>query len=223
MKFLLPILLVIAASCGKISGIEGSGAVGTVRTLQVNTISGSDALVFDRICQALTRKGAKLESALPNSLSFSVVENDCNKNLVDSSTQAVRVEKAGTGEFQFRRQDTNALFVFPKVETSSFGFMKELCGGASQMPVVKNDSAVWVSSSVSESDCPSKSNEVCLSVEYGSKEPNTQNGYRIHTRELVRFNVQLNAGNYGYFTYRRAYASNNCDLGKFTETQATLR
>lgn len=225
MKLALLFIAVLSASCGKIEGIKGGSNLGQVRELQVSAISTGEALLYDRICQALTRKADKLETALPNSLSFDVVEKDCDKiQVLGAGAQPVRVEKTGTGEFQFRRQDSNALFVFPSVETTSFGLMKEICAGATQLPVVSGDSAKWVyTADPSNEDCPVKSNEVCLTFERGSKEPNTTNSYRVHTREFIRFNVELNGGKYGYYTHRKAFSTNNCDPGKFTETAVELR
>lgn len=223
MKTALITLALLSVSCGKIetSGVSGLGGV---RALAPQTISTSDNLIFDSICQALTTKSAKLQTTLPNALNFDVIEKDCNGSTVTFAAQQVRVESTVNAGYQFRRQDTNGLFVFPSVETSDFGFMKEICAGASSLPYGRGATeAVWVSTGgFSTADCPDAPNEQCLLVEYGTKQ-GTTDAYLIHTVEHVRFNLLNTSGKYGYFTHRKSYATNNCDLGKNTESQASLR
>ncbi len=224
MKFTTLLLVaLLSVSCGKIE-TSGTAGVGGVRELSSLAISTSDLVIFDQICQALTKKEQKLISSLPNSLVFDVSEKDCSGKTVTFNSQQVRIETSTTG-YQFRRQDTNGLFLFPQVETSTNGFMKEICAGASKMPYSRsNDTeAVWVSTGgFSSSDCPNGPNEQCLVVEYGSRQ-GTSTTYLIHTIEYVRFNLLSTSGKYGYFTHRKSIATNNCDQGESTESQATLR
>lgn len=218
---LLPLALMIA-SCGKID-MGSTGALGTVRQLQTNNITTGEAVVFDQVCQALTKKGDKLSATLPNSLNFDVVEKNCDGGNVFFGTQQVRVENTGSG-FQFRRSDNNTLFVFPEVETSSSGFMKEICGGASSLPVSRGSEVIWVSQAgFSNVDCPNAPSERCLMVEYGLKVDSGENLYRVHRRDFVRVNLTTSSGKYGYVTYRKSTAENNCDQGKSTVTTAELR
>lgn len=223
MKFSILFVALLAVSCGKIT-TSGTAGVGGVRELVPVAISTSDAVTYDRICAALTAKDSKLNSSLPNSLVFDVVEKDCDGDTVTFNTQQVRVEASGAG-FQFRRQDTNALFLYPNVETSDAGFMKEICDGtAKSLPFLRGSSeAVWVSpSGFSTTDCPNAGNEQCMVVEYGTKQ-GTTNTYVIHTVEYVRFNLLSTSGKYGYFTHRKSLATNNCDQGENTESEAKLR
>lgn len=222
MKFAFIILSLLTLACGKIES-TGSAGVGGVRELQASAISTSDHLVFDSICQALTMKAQKLSAATPSALNFDVVEKDCDGNTVTFATHQVRVESTTSAGYQFRRQDTNGLFVFPSVETTDFGFMKEICAGASNSPYQRGQEAIWVSTGgFSNADCPGASNEQCLIVEHGSKQ-GTSNTYLIHTVEYVRFNLLRTSGKYGYFTHQKSLARNNCDEGKNTVSSATLR
>ncbi len=222
MKFPILLLALISVSCGKISN-SGISGVGGVRELAPLAISTSDAVTFDRICSALTAKDTKLKSSLPNSLVFDVVEKNCDGDTVTFNSQQVRVEASSSG-FQFRRQDTNGLFLFPQVETSNAGFMKEICEGSSSMPATRGTAeAIWVSTGgFTGTDCPNASGELCLVVEYGTKQ-GTTNTYLIHTVEYVRFNLNSTSGKYGYYTHRKALATNNCDQGENTESEAKLR
>jgi hypothetical protein len=222
MKFTPVILLaLLSVSCGKIK-MSGTPGIGGVRQLAALQISTADQQTLFRVCEALTKKSSKLKLSLPNSLVFDVVEKDCKGNTVTFNSQQVRVESSGT-DFQFRRQDTNSLFMFPNVETSESGFMKEICGGATELPYSRGTEAVWVSTGgFTTTDCPNASGEQCLMVEYGTKQE-TGSTYLIHTIEFVRFNLVPNNGKYGYFTHRKVLAQNNCDEGENTDSQATLR
>lgn len=223
MKYTIFLMALISVSCGKMK-TSGTAGVGGVRELSPLAITTSDGVIFDRICSALLAKDTKLKSSLPNSLVFDVVEKDCDGDTVTFNSQQVRVEASGLG-YQFRRQDTNGLFLYPNVETPNAGFMKEICEGtASSLPYNRGSAeAVWVSTGgFNSTECPNAGNEQCLVVEYGTKQ-GTSNTYIIHTVEYVRFNLLSTSGKYGYFTHRKSLATNNCDQGENTESEAKLR
>jgi hypothetical protein len=223
MKYIFPLIgLVFASACGEIK-MGKNGGLGELRQLQAIAIPMNDSLVFDSICAALTNKSGKLASSLPNALNFTVIEKDCDKKTVTSGTQQVRVESSSTDGYQFRRQDTNGLFLFPSVETQDRGIMKALCSGsATTLPVMKTaNEAMWIRASGFSDNCPSASSEACIEVETGSREGTTES-FRIHSREFIRFKILASAGDYGYFTFRKSFAENNCDRGKNTESTATL-
>lgn len=222
MKFSLLFLTILSFSCGKID-MKTGGGVGQIRELQPLQISVGEQLTFDSICSGLTKKSQRFSSSLPSSLVFDVQEKDCDGKTVTFGSQQVRVS-SGTNGYQFERQDSGGSFLFPNVETSDNGVMKEICGGVRSIPLVDGiGDARWISTTgFSSSECPSVSGEQCVVVETGSKQ-GTTNSYRIHTREVIRFNINANSGKYGYFTFRKKSADSNCDAGDSTESSATLR
>lgn len=223
MKYVIPLMAFMIVSCGEIKTGE-NGGLGELRQLQSISIPMNDSLVFDSICASLTKKSQKLAAALPNALDFQVQEKDCEGDSVVNGTQQVRVENSVAEGPQFRRQDTNGLFLFPNVETQDRGLMKELCSGsATSLPVMKSaNEAMWIRASGFSKDCPNATSETCIQVEIGSRE-GTTDSFRIHTRQFVRFNILATSGKYGYFTHRKSFAENNCDRGKNTESSATMR
>lgn len=222
MKYSLLGLSLLALSCGKIDLSTSSSGIGTVKQLQTASISTGDHLVFDSICQALVQKGQKLSLSQPSGMTFDVVQKDCDGNNVVFDSQVVRVENSSG--YRFVNQTTNAAFVFPEVETSTSGIMKEICGGASSLPIISGSEAKTVSASgLSSADCPTASGERCLVVEYGTKVEGTTNSYKIYKKEFVRFNTVTTSGKYGYFTYRKSFSGSVCDQNKSVESQVTLR
>lgn len=220
MKAAVVAIAVLAVSCGKIK-MAGSEGLGQMLESTPKAISTADQLVFDRICNALTAKQSKFGSSLPT-LIFDVQEKDCKGSTSNFQTQQVRIESTGS-DFQLRRQDTNGLFVFPTVETPSSGVMAELCAGTANMPVMRNGEAIVITTSgFSSGDCSANGNEQCLMVVKASPDGQT-NGLRIHTREFIKFNLNQTSGKFGYYTYRKAIARNNCDEGENTETSVSLR
>ncbi len=218
MKFSLLLGLILASSCGRIENLKGVGEIKDAKAYQIST---SDHLIFDSICSSLTKKSQKLSAANPGVMTFDVLEKDCKGETVTSGPQQVRIEANLSGGYQFRRQDTNGLFVFSEVETQNNGFMQSICGGsATQMPIVSGDEAIWISTGAGSRDCPPAGNEECLLLEKGTK---TDGGYRILSREFIRINTQNNSGKQGYFTYRRSVAQGNCDKGDSKESSVTLR
>lgn len=222
MKLTLFLLSVLAISCGKID-MKSGGGIGQIRELTPQAISVGEQLIFDSICSGLTRKSQRFSTSLPTSIVFDVQEKDCDGKTVTFGSQQVRVSSSTNG-YQFERQDSGGSFIFPNVETSDSGVMKEICGGSRSIPVVDgNGDARWISTSgFSASECPSASGEQCVLVEIGSKQ-GTSTSYRIHTREVIRFNVNVNSGKHGYFSLRKKFADSNCDAGDNTEASATMR
>lgn len=210
--------LTFASSCGKID-VSQTG-VGQVRSSVPQAISTDDVVVYDRICEALTRKGVLYGASIPAPVTFTLDRQDCDGVNSGPVDQTVIVEASGGG-FQYRVQATNAAFVFPNVETSSSGIMQPFCGAA-QNPVTKqNGDAIWITRSVSQGDCPTLSNEECVGFETGSPTGGT-NEFRIHTRELVRFNTLRTSSRYGLFTYRKAVSNIGCSDKKLSSSVSAI-
>ncbi len=221
MKTTLILLLLFSVSCGKVD-MKTGGGVGQIRSIQPQQISVGEHLVFDSICAGLTKKAQRFASSLPSSLTFDVQEKDCDGKTITFGSQQVRVE-GSSGSYTFARQDSGGSFIFPNAETTSSGVMKEVCEGAQSMPLINEGEARWVSTTgFSSSECPSASGEQCVLIETASKQ-GTGDSYRVHTREVVRFNVNANSGKHGYFMYRKKFADSNCDEGDNTEASASLR
>lgn len=221
MKLTFILLTILTISCGK-TDMKTGGGVGQIRELQPLQISVGEQLTYDSICAGLTQKAQRFSSSLPSSLVFDVQEKDCDKKTITFGSQQVKVTSA-SGGYQFERQDSGGSFIFPNAETSDNGVMKEVCSGVQSMPLVDGTEARWISTTgFSSTECPSASGEQCVLVETGSKQ-GTTNSYRVHTRELLRFNVNANSGKYGYFSFRKKFADSNCDQGDNTESTATLR
>ncbi len=219
MKILILLIsALILASCGKVD-VSQSG-VGQVRSSQPQAISTDDLIVFDRICEGLTRKGLLYSGSIPAPVTFTLGRQDCDGVESGPVDQTVIVESNG-GNFQYRVQSSNAAFVFPNVETASFGIMQPFCGGTNSLPIVKtNGEAIWITRSVSQVDCPTLSNEECVGIETGS--PSGAGEYRIHTRELVRFNVLRTSPRYGLFTYRKALSNIGCTDKKLSSSVSAI-
>jgi hypothetical protein len=213
-------LITVTTSCGKIN-LQGKTGLGAVREIVSENISTSDHVSYDAICQALTTKGLKLDS-FRSPQTFDVEKKDCegNPDTTLPAVQQVNIEPSTSG-YLFRRIDNNALFVFPSVETSQFGVMKEICGGATQMPIVNGGEARWIRTGTFE-DCKAVKNEQCVLVETGSKMENSTS-YRVNTVEYIRFNLDRTSGKYGYYTHRKILASSTCEDNKKEEVTADLR
>lgn len=221
MKLLpLSVLTLVLVSCGKVN-VSQTG-VGQIRSSQEQIISSDDLTVYDRICEGLVRKTQLYGASIPAPVTFTLDRQDCDGAGSGPVDQTVIVE-AGGGGFQYRVQSSNAAFVFPNVETSTSGIMQPFCGGTNKLPIVKsNQDAMWITRSVSQNDCPTLSNEECIGIETGS--PSGENEYRIHTRELVRFNVLRTSPRFGLFTYRKVLSNIGCtDKKLFSTLSATLK
>lgn len=205
----------LAASCGKVEVQTGMGGIGESRSISPIAVAGGDLQTFDQICAGLTNKAQKFTSALPN-LTYDVQSKNCAGVSILKETQQVSVVAEGQlPNYVLRNRTTNAPFVFPVAETSKDGVFAGICGKTSlTMPVLLNNgSAKWVRPG---GECPGASGEICVTVEVGAKDPNSE-FYRIHTREFIRFNVKNLDGKYGHFTYRRRQAEGVCDVSEFVE------
>lgn len=211
--------LLIISSCGKID-IASTG-LGQERSSAEFAISTDDLVVFDRVCEALTRKVVLYSASLPSPMTYTVERTDCEGVSAAPVDQSVAVENAG-GNFQLRVQATNAAFVFPNSESQVSGVMAPFCAGVAKLPLKKtNGDATWISRSVSSGDCPPSAKEDCFAIETGS--PSGKDEFKIHTREFIRFNVNKTSPRYGLFTFRKVSSANGC-LGKqFSSTSATLK
>jgi hypothetical protein len=214
MKFLaISLMVLLFASCGKVEVQTGSGSIGELKGISPLTVPSGDLQTFDQICAGLTTKTGKFDTSAPT-LTYDVQSKNCDgeNNLKESQQVSVVLLD---GYYQLRNRATSAPFIFPNAEGPKSGIFDGICGKTGlTMPILQsNGSAKWVKPG---GECPGASGEICVTVEIGAKEPNS-NFYRVHTREFVRFNVQNLNGKFGHFTYRRRFSEGVCDVGDFAE------
>ena len=218
----LTAIFLTAVSCGKYEAV-GTGSIGEALT------DGGASLnpqVLSTICSALSNKSA---SQLANSThTFATVQTDCNGGNVVAGALVPTVIQGSGGNFYFKRQDNGMDFLFPEVDTTSFGVMSSICSSlANQQQLTSlntlsnGDTQKVITSGISSSDCAPTSNELCVYFETGS--PNGAGSVIVHTKEWVRYKVNPQEAKVGFYSYRKKITKSYCSQNQFVTSQATLK
>lgn len=220
-SILLLSLAFLVASCGdQIQQSENS--LGQTRSLAPLQVSAQMRVDLQKICQALSNKNAMLHQYINAPFRFSVRKKDCDgKDVGVMSEVPVTIQRPLTN-YIFKRTEDNVDFLFPDVETNEFGVVSPICSRLSnlQNPIITGSGAIWISTNPAGSDCTPLGTEKCLMIETGVPQNNT---HRIVSREWLKFNVDYNLPNIGFYTYRKRLSATFCEVGKFIQEEVTLK
>lgn len=228
---LLPLTLFIV-SCGKSEfSTDLESSIGALRPVgETRPINTLERTRLTTICQAIARKSTILESLTPTSLfSFDVSTSDCEGKVSLSEPVSTRIQKENQ-QFFYRPVTDGQTVPFNQVETVQTGTMASVCqnlASITELPIERGNGEVFYVSTLDTSDCPLRTNELCVLIESASKAPNG-NFYQVHTSEWLRFytNPDLTTANsrfYGFVTDRKSATSGFCSERKSQSKRQTLR
>lgn len=219
--------ILLMASCGRYEVGGSSSTIGEVRSFTPSALSSSDLTNLQKICQAL---GSKNTSTLVNSTHiFSSAQTNCGGGNAETGTLVTtRILSVGGNSF-FKRQDNGLDFIFPEVDTPSFGIMSRVCGALTSQTGLTNPSRLtsgesqWVSTlGINSADCLPSSGEVCVLFETGSPQDGGSD-YVIHTKEWVKFRTNSIEPKLGFYSFRKKITKSFCTQNDFLTYEATLK
>jgi hypothetical protein len=225
MKFLILTLGLTLVSCGQYEGTGSKGsALGELRAISSPLkVGSSDKSNIASICDALGRNEAVLPDAVNSILSYSFSQNDCSGNFIDGGNVDVVVQSSGTN-FVLKRKTDNQNFIFPDVETRSFGILKDICEAQSNLtnPIVKDGNiSYFTTNGITSSDCKPVAGEIGILIEKAKPEGSF---YSIHTKEWLRIRTNsTNNEKIGFVTQRKKLTQGFCGKDEALSFQASLR
>ncbi len=225
-------LILLAASCGKVefsSNLESS--IGSLRPSgETRQMSDLERTRLTTVCQAIARKSALLSTVTPTDLfSFDVSASDCEGKVTLTEPISTKIQRENF-QFFYRPVVQGQSVPFEQVETTQAGTMATICQNLAtltQMPVDKGNGEVFYISTLDTSDCPLRTNELCVLIESASKTTNG-NFYQVHTSEWLRVYTNqspstANSRFYGFVTDRKSATSGFCTERKSQSKRQTLR
>lgn len=225
-------LALLLSACGKVefsSDLESS--IGALRPAgETRPLAALERTRLSTICQAIARKTSLLNTVTPTDLfSFEVTSTDCEGKVALSQTVTTRIQKENL-QFLYKPVTDGESVPFNQVETSQVGSLATICQNLATItenPIDKGNGEVFYLSTLDTSDCPLRTNELCVLIESATK-TNEGNFYQVHTSEWLRFytNPDLtNANNrfYGFVTDRKTATSGFCAERKSQSKRQTLK
>ena len=216
--------LLLFASCGGSYNLTNGTTLGEERSLVIEQVSAGEVQLVQTLCSALAEKASLLSTGVAQNYDFVVSQKKCEET--SGSTPAVvnvYTEISGSN-YNFKRSDNSALFIYPDIETQTSGVTKELCSRLSSLasPIkLSNGNALWFEiSRDGMTDCSPSSGDVCLMVETGLP---TGEKYKIVSREFIKFQLNRTLPKFGFFTTRRSYSNAFCTGSNFAETSAAIK
>lgn len=220
MKFLPAFILLLLGGCGKYKFIEAETLVGKQVPIEtMTTFSGLDRSDIRAVCNALDAKEKLLSPATAaGSHQFSVLEKECN---LTERTFFANVTIDSENEV-FKNTGTE-IFPFANIETTRRGVLKGICADSDFDGMHLSEGRVTVVRSGGHglSSCPVVSGEVCLKILQG---PSDGANINVQSEELIRFRVNTNQKNVGFFTYRKLFVKGlSCEENESRKIEATLQ
>lgn len=225
-------LTLLAASCGKVeftNTLESS--VGALRPSgEVRQISTLERTRLTTICQAIARKSSLLSAQTPTDLfSFDISGTDCEGKVTLSQVVSTRIQKENF-QFLYKPVNEGESIPFNQVETTQAGQLVTICqnlASITEVPLDKGNGEVLYLSTLETSDCPLRTNELCVLMESASKTSNG-NFNQVHTSEWFRIytNQDLTNANsrfYGFVTDRKSATAGFCSERKSQSKRQTLK
>lgn len=225
-------LLILSVSCGKAefsSNLESS--IGALRPSgETREMSSLERTRLSSICQAIARKTSLLNTQTPTDLfNFDVSNTDCEGKVSLSQMVSTRVQKENF-QFLFKPVQEGQSVPYNQVETTQVGTLATICqnlASITEVPVDKGNGEVFYLSTLDTSDCPLRTNELCVLIETASK-TSTGNFYQVHTSEWLRVytNQDLTNANSrfsGFVTDRKSATSGFCTERKSQSKRQTLK
>jgi len=156
---------------------------------------------------------------------FSYSSKKCSDSSVSSAIDIATTLQNSGSSYKFL-QSNGSVFYFGEVETSTSGSLSRICSqmadsGAISNPIISGNEVLFVTTGISNGDCPSVFDESCVSLEKGTID--TSGMAKIHTKEWIRFNIKSNSGKNGFYTFQKQITSQGCSEGAFSINQATLK
>lgn len=233
MRFFLGSIFLLIASCGK---VELNGPKLGQDVKYAPTIIGNSDPQYQglkTICDAFGAKAASLVGGATYSFDFSqkscfnpslpVNEQPAATTETLSTTIDLRAQASGS-VYYFRRSDGRSFF---DVETSTTGVLGSLCSSLSelktQIKTADNQLITFSTTAISGVECSPGSNQKCIKISYHAPVPGSENTYRNHTIEFLKFNVNSQLTRSGFWVERKRISKADCALNEETNQLATLR
>jgi hypothetical protein len=225
-------LLFLMSACGKVEfGTNLESSIGSLRPSgETKKMSSLELTRLTSICQAIARKTSLLNVQTPTDVfNFDVSGTDCEGKSTLSQVVSTKVQKENS-QFIFKPVTEGESVPFNFLETSQSGQFATICQNLTsltEMPVDKGNGEVMYLSTLETSDCPLRTNELCVLMESASKTSNG-NFYQVHTSEWLRVytNPDLKNANsrfYGFITDRKSATSGFCTSNKAQSKRQTLK
>lgn len=223
MKVLGLLTLGLLMSCGKIP-TNGKSGLGEIRASTPQGLSANEVQQLDTICEALRVKEVALGGFKPTQ-NFGVRQKSCEVSDLgtEESIQVAIVDEYG--KLKYRPVNSGTTFPFPEVETRTSGALESVCGNTRNFsnPRVLAGEGVWITTQgIGRENCAPGTNEICVLVERGSP---SGTGYRIHTKEWLKFNTFVTSGDskVGYYLSRKLLTDASCSVDKTRIIEAILK
>jgi hypothetical protein len=211
----------LVLSCGRVDPAKNN-ILGSVMSFEPAPIGSEDARIIRKICESLKTKESNLSASSSTIFTFGIQDKSCTGSLSAESSVAVTVDTVGAPKF--KRVDNGGSFIFPDVETTDSGIMKDICANtANPVSPIKNSTgvALWFSSTDSQDpDCNSSAAQPCLVIKKGIP---SGDKFEIIGQETLQFQTVSNLGNVGYFLFRKSITNTSCINNDYTEIRATLK
>lgn len=227
MKFAFLAVIFLSVSCGKYDVPGAGGTVGAVKTYSPATVDSTTNSQLRKICTALTTKSNTLASLVNTPHTFTTVQTDCDDSLVVDNVDIATTIQADGANYAFKRSDNGVNFVFPQVDTASYGIMQTVCAqlaspGTVTSPYTLTSGEVQSVNvtSISTKDCQSNSSEICVLFETGTL---SGTSYTVHTNEWVKFKIDDTKPRLGFYGYRKKVARSYCSENDSVRFEAILK
>jgi hypothetical protein len=222
MKAIVAPMLLLALACGRIETGDQTRGVGQIVPMNAQPLSAQEASRIQGICQALAAKVARLDTTLPGTQTFAVIDRPCNGGTEVRADVPVNVQRMGP-QFYYVNHFNGSSFIFPNVETPNSDLFAQLCN-AQGTPFNSyrkaNGDIVTVTTSSFSGNCPTTANQQC--IQFQTATPSGSSA-RVHTRELLRFNINPTDPMVGFYTFRSMVSENFCPQGRSFERIAELK
>lgn len=215
MKFLF--LLAASAAlvgCGKVA-LNGNRLGQDIKLDPVTIAPTSDII---SICQAIALKTAAIAGPSAN-YQFGFAQKPCYDPGPTSTQPGFTTEPAFSavietrspgGEYYFKRTNGGAFF---DVETTTTGAVSAICnslGNLKDQIQTHDNQVITFSTSVLTTDCSAGFGQKCLQLTYHSPVAGSSDTYRPHTFEFLKFNVNTQAPNPGFWVERKKVSRASC-------------
>ncbi len=209
-------LLFLLVSCGRVDISTGTRVGERINTEAV-VVDSSQMEIIKSICDAIAKKTELIPNLVNTKVVFSYARKACDSSSFGSVSDVVtflRLTALGP-----RFIDSNgAFFYFSEVETTDDGSMAKICqkiklGQELKNPITEGSEYIYfTTSAISGSDCDPKLNEPCILIKKGF---DSGSGLaKIHTKEWIRFDLNIDEGHQGFFNLKRQVSSVGCEEGK---------
>lgn len=210
-KLYLSMAAILLSSCGN---YEMTGnrieRVGEILPLTSRELTTTDRNNLSVICNAFRQKEAILPSTMNTLHTFSINQTDCEGNLITNEKTQVTIQSGLLGYF-FKRVSDGQDFIFPQIETTQSGVLKEACDSLNTLsnPLMRENNVTYLTTTgILTSDCSPAYGEVCVKLDQAFVQGEQA---LVHTKEWLRVRVSSPDGKYiGFVTQRKKVTRSYC-------------